>query len=100
MTPPMNRRSAKAKLRGGLAQAFAIHSQHKLSVDSFARFRKPTEFELKPLRDSATLTSKLLSVVAERTVTVRSLIEDETLLQSLAIEHNGTGYATGASSQR
>ena len=52
----------------------------KLSVDSIARSENQTEFELKPLRDSATLTSKLLSVVAERTVTVRSLIEDETLL--------------------
>ena len=41
--------------------------------------RKPTEFQLKPLRDSATLTSKLLSVAAERTATVRSLIDNGTL---------------------
>ena len=99
MTPPMNRRSAKAKLRGGLAQAFAIHSQHKAFSGFVCEVRKPTEFELKPLRDSATLTSKLLSVVAERTVTVRSLSEDETLLQDLAIKHNGTGFATGACSR-
>ena len=100
MIPPVNRQVRRLNC----VAVWLKHSPFTLSTSfqwiSFARFRKPTEFELKPLRDSATLTSKLLSVVAERTVTVRSLIEDETLLQDLAIERNGTSHATGASSQR